>query len=111
MGDERDQGSDVEMTEASSTEQSVNPFGPIPNIIDVPVGEEDVVSINLGSDEAAPEVDEVITLLENENAGAKFWLEVACGYARCNDFENALTVLDQASKRKWFIITITEKQC
>jgi RNA polymerase-associated protein CTR9 len=72
-------------------------FAEIPPAIDIPVYEgadEEAVEVNLT--ELLDDPTELCTLLENENVAKNYWMVIALAYAKQNQVDHAIEILNKA---------------
>jgi RNA polymerase-associated protein CTR9 len=75
-------------------------FSELPIILEIPVhdgGGEESVELPL-EDLPSDDTTELCTLLENEHAARTYWVTIALAYAKQNQLDNAIDVLDQGFK-------------
>lgn len=71
-------------------------FGDIPSAIDIPVSgldTEEAVEVNL--EELLDDTTELCTLLENEKASRQFWMTIAMAYAKKQQIDHAIEILNR----------------
>jgi RNA polymerase-associated protein CTR9 len=66
-------------------------FADIPPAIDIPLGEEEAVEVNLT--ELIDDPTELCTLLDNERVAKNFWMVIALAHAKQNKMDLAIDIL------------------
>jgi RNA polymerase-associated protein CTR9 len=77
--------------------QTSQRFAEIPPAIDIPVYEgadEEAVEVNLT--DLLDDPTELCTLLENENVAKSYWMVIALAYAKQNQVDHAIEILNKA---------------
>ena len=76
--------------------ESLKRFSDIPAAIDIPVSEnnvDEVVELNL--EDLPEDPTELCTVLENENAAKHFWMIISLAYAKRNEIDNAIEIVEK----------------
>ena len=79
-----------------SVPESQKRFSDIPAAIDIPVSEnnvDEVVELNL--EDLPEDPTELCTVLENENAAKHFWMIISLAYAKRNEIDNAIEIVEK----------------
>ena len=81
---------------SASSFESQKRFSDIPAAIDIPVSEnnvDEVVELNL--EDLPDDPTELCTVLENENAAKHFWMIISLAYAKRNEIDNAIEIVEK----------------
>jgi RNA polymerase-associated protein CTR9 len=70
-------------------------FGDVPSSIDIPVLGDVEEAVELDLTELDDDPTELCTLLENENVAKKYWVTISLAYAKQNELDHAIEVIQR----------------